>query len=372
MKNKKKIVYIVGTRPEIIRSAGVISRLKKDPEVNFRLIHTGQHYDYEMSESFFKELKLPMPDKNLKAGKNSKRRLMPVMTAGLEEFFEKFNPDIIAVLGDTYSSLAALVAAMKYNIPIAHLEAGPREWDMSLPEEKNRRLIDHASNVLFAVSDTSAKNLRDEKVLGKIFNTGDPLYEVFQKNFRESKSLDLREKLGLKEEKYIFLTMHRAGNVDDPKKMKNVLDALRSLQKYKVVWPIHPRTKARLEKLKYAKKGLANFVIIEPLENREVLHLIAGASIVVTDSGGLQKEVFWSKVPCITLRDITAWSETVDLGVNFLAGTDKKRIIDAVRQIDSEHDKIQEIFNKIKDPYYKSDTVERTVSLIKKFAGKKW
>ncbi|MDP2669418.1 MAG: UDP-N-acetylglucosamine 2-epimerase (non-hydrolyzing) [bacterium] len=372
MIKKKKIVYIVGTRPEIIRSAGVISRLKKDPEVDFRLIHTGQHFDFKMSRSFFNELELPMPDKNLNVGKRKNNRQMPAMVSGLEKFFEEFNPDIIAVLGDTYSSLAALIAAMKYNIPVAHLEAGPREWDMSLPEERNRRLLDHASNVLFAVSDSSIKNLRDEKVLGQIFNTGDPLYEVFKANFKESKKLHLREKLGLKSKEYIFLTMHRAGNVDDPKEMKNVLDALGSLQKYKIVWPIHPRTKARLQKLYYTKKQLANFLIIDPLENREVLHLVSEARMVVTDSGGLQKEVFWAKVPCITLRDITAWSETVDLGVNFLSGTGKKKIIETVNRVDSGHENIKRRFQKIKDPYYKPDTAGRTVFLLKKFANKKW
>lgn len=370
MSNKKKIVYIVGTRPEIIRSAGIIVRLKKDPEVDFKLVHTGQHYDYDMSESFFKELNLPMPDLNLKVGVGS-ARLMPAMIAGLEDFFEKFKPDIVAMLGDTNSALAALIAAMKYDIPVAHLEAGPREWDMSLPEEKNRRLIDHVSNVLFAVSDVSVKNLRGEKVLGEIFNTGDPLYEVFQNNLRQSKKSQLIEKLCLKTKEYILLTVHRAGNVDDPKKMRNILDALVS-QPYKVVWPIHPRAKKRLQELKYSKNKLSKFLIINPLGSREILRLISGSKMVVTDSGGLQKEVFWAKIPCITLRDITAWSETVDLGVNFLAETDTKKIKSAIKYIDAKYEKIMKKFTKIKDPYYKPDTTARTVALIKKFAGKKW
>ncbi len=367
MASKIKIVYVIGTRPEIIRSARVINLLRKDKDIDFRLVHTGQHYDYAMSGSFFKELGLGAPDKQFSAGSGGHGAQTGKMLADLEMFFQEFIPDVVIVFGDTNSSLAAALAATKLHIPIAHLEAGCREWDMSLPEEVNRRLIDHCSDLLFAVSEASVKNLKDERVLGAIYNTGDPLYDIFQTNIATSKKLQLTNKLGLKTGEYILLTTHRAGSVDNPLHFKNILEALNVIKKYRVVFPIHPRAKNQLEKLNYPREKLSNFLIIDPLQHQEILHLISNARLVVTDSGGLQKEVFWAKVPCITLRDITAWSETVDLGVNFLTETDKKKIIGTIKYIDKNHDRIKKMFIKIKDPYHKPQTAEKTIALIKKF-----
>lgn len=372
MKKKKKIAYVVGTRPEIIRSASIIGALRNDPEVAFQLVHAGQHYDYAMSGSFFKELNLPLPDKDLSVGSGSHGEQTAKIIKGAEEFFLEFKPDIVVVFGDTNSSLAAALAAAKLQIAIAHLEAGCREWDMSLPEEINRRLIDHCSNVLFAVSEASVKNLRDERVLGAVYNTGDPLSDVFHFNFRQSKKLRLREELGLAAGEYLFLTVHRAGNVDNPVCFRQILDALQSIEKYRIVFPIHPRTRDRLAKLKYPQRKLSNFLIIDPLQYQETLHLVADARMAITDSGGLQKEVFWAKVPCITLRDITAWSETVDLGVNFLTGADTKKIVDTIVYVDKEYGRIKNIFTTVKDPYYRPDTVKRTVALLKEFCNKPW
>lgn len=370
MAKKKKIVYVVGTRPEIIRSARIIIDLKKDREIDFRLIHTGQHYDYDMSETFFKELGVPTPDINLKVGPGKQGEQMAKMIIGLEKFFEEFKPDIVVIYGDTNSSLAATLIANKLNIPIAHLEAGCREWEMDVPEEVNRRLIDHCSNVLFTVSESAVKNLKSEKVLGKIFNTGDLLYDVFHSDLIGSGKSKLCEKLGLKPGNYIFLTVHRNKNVDNSAILINLLETLNSLKKYQIVFPIHPRTKNQLEKLKYTSNKLQNFLILDPLSHQETIYLIHNARMVITDSGGLQKEAFWAKTPCITLRNITAWSETVDLGVNFLVNTDKKRIIAAIKHIDKNYNTIKKTFAEIKNPYYQSNSVRKTIALMKKFNNK--
>lgn len=372
MAKKKKIVYIVGTRPEIIRSAKIVVAMKKDPGIDFRLVHTGQHYDYSMSESFFKELGVPAPNINLKVGSGKQGEQIAKMIVGLEKFFEEFNPDMVVIFGDTNSSLAAALTANKLGIPISHLEAGCREWEMDIPEEINRRLIDHCSNVLFTVSESSVKNLKSEKILGNIFNTGDPLYDVFYSDLAKGKKLKLCQKLELTPGKYIFLTLHRTKNVDNPVLLINLLETLNSLKKYRVVFPIHPRTKNQLDKLKYALNKLSNFLILDPLTHQETLYLINNARMVITDSGGLQKEAFWVKTPCITLRKITAWSETVDLGVNFLTGTDKKIILRIVKYIDKNYNAIKKTFTKIKNPYYQSNSVKKTIALIKKFCGKKW
>ena len=365
---KKKVAYVLGTRPDIVRSAHIIQALRNDPEVTLQLIHTGQHYDYAMSKAFFKELGLPVPGVNLRVGAKSQGAQTAQMIEGLEKCFEKWRPDIVAVFGDTNSSLAAALAATKLHIPLAHLEAGPREWDMTLPEEGNRRLIGHCAILLLAVSENSVKNLRRERVLGEVYNTGDPLFNVFRESWKRSKKMGLQKKLGLKKGGYIFLTLHRQGNVDNPVRFRNILDAL-SACPFRIVFPIHPRTKVRLEELGYPPKKLSNFIITDPLEHAEVLHLVSGARIVVTDSGGLQKEVFWAKVPCITLRDVTAWSETVERGVNFLAGTNTRKIAATITHIESRHEEIRRRFSHAKDPYYRPHTTKKTVELLKKYCA---
>ncbi|MCL4384846.1 MAG: UDP-N-acetylglucosamine 2-epimerase [Cyanobacteria bacterium] len=220
---RKKIIYIIGTRPEIIRSALIISKLKVDSKVLFRLVHTGQHYDYLMDKIFFKELNLPDPDINLEVGSMTHSKQIAEIILKLENFYLQFQPDLVVVFGDTNSSLAGALTAAKLNIPIAHIEAGCREWEMDLPEELNRRLIDHCSNLLLTVSETWVKNLENEEVMGKIYNLGDPLYYVFKKYYDISLNTELSNKLGLEDRKYFLLTLHRSKNVDN---IENLVDIL--------------------------------------------------------------------------------------------------------------------------------------------------
>ena len=369
---KKKIVYIVGTRPEIIRSASIILALKQDRQIEFKLVHTGQHYNYLMDRIFFKELNLPKSDINLEVGSGRHGEQTAKIMLRFEKFLLDFKPDMVAVFGDTNSSLAAALAAVKLQIPLAHLEAGAREWEMDMPEEINRRLIDHCSNLLLAVSENCVQNLKKENVLGEIYNTGDPLYDVFKKFFQKSLKLKLIDQLGLKKKEYILLTLHRPKNVDDQKTFEDILSTLALIKKLPIVFPVHPRTRKQLGKLKNAKIVESKFIFIDPLSYQEILHLVNQAKIVVTDSGGLQKEAFWAKVPCITLREHTAWIETVNLGVNFLTDANRKGFKQSVYQVIKNDKFIRQSFLKLSNPYVKKDITKRIVELLKNFSGKKW
>lgn len=368
---KKKIVYLIGTRPEIIRSSEIILALKKDPGVFFKLVHTGQHYDYLMDKVFLKELNLPRPDINLKVRSGTHAEETAKIMLRFEKWLLDFKPDLVAVFGDTNSSIAGALTAVKLKIPVAHLEAGCREWEMDIPEEINRRLIDHCSNLLLAVSDTGVDNLKKESVSGKIYNLGDPLYEVFKKYFKRSQRLKLRKKLGLKPEDYLLTTLHRPQNVDQKENFANILTSLGSIN-LPIVFPVHPRTKKQIRKLNLKKLIKPNCQLINPLAYQETLHLLSQAKIVVTDSGGLQKEAFWLKTPCLTIREHTAWVETVDFGVNFLAKPNKRKIKKSLNFIIRNYQKLKQTFLKLPNPYAKKNITKKTITCLKKFAGKGW
>lgn len=369
---KKKLVYIIGTRPEVIRSAHVILALKNDREIDFKLVHTGQHYDHLMNDVFFKELNLPHPDVNLKIGSGTHAEQTAKIMVKLEKFFAKFQPDIVAVFGDTNSSLAAALTAVKLQIPLAHLEAGCREWEMDIPEEINRRLIDHCSNILLAVSEVGVENLKREKVMGEIYNIGDPLYAVFQIVYKKSANLNIIEKLGLKKGEYFLLTIHRDKNVDNPDNFRNILDALSLYKDKMIVFPIHPRTRKQLDLLEYPSDKLSHVIFLDPLNYEEILHMVSNAELIITDSGGLQKEAFWSKVPCIVLREHTAWIEPVEYGVNHLARINTEEIKSAIAYIINNENKLKNIFSKARNPYHKKNTTINAINLLKEFAGKRW
>ncbi|MFH1149485.1 MAG: UDP-N-acetylglucosamine 2-epimerase (non-hydrolyzing) [Actinomycetota bacterium] len=364
-----RIAYVVGTRPEIIRSAGVIQAMEADPEIDLSVVHSGQHYDYLMDRVFFEGLGLTYPELNLDVGSGSAAG----QTAGILERFEgvieTLRPGIVAVFGDTNSSLAAALCAAKFPVPVAHLEAGCREWEMDVPEEINRRLIDHCSRLLLAVSTGCVANLEAEHAPGDVFNTGDPLYGVYLEHFDRERAADTVSGMGLEPGGYAVLTVHRQGNVDDPERLLATLSTL-ELSGVRFVFPLHPRTARVLEGAGHRPgTGLR---IIEPLDYGGMLDLLSGAVLAVTDSGGLQKEAFWSGVPCVTLREHTAWHETVELGANFLAGRRSERLAEAVEHVLTHRDEIASRIEGEGNPYYRPDTTAETVRLLKEYAGKPW
>ena len=368
---KKKIVYVVGTRPEIIRSAFIIKKLKQDQNINFKLLHTGQHYSYLLDKVFIEELEVPPPDINLKVGSNNHIQQLCNIMLEAEKFLNQFKPDMVCVFGDTNSSLAVGLTSAKMHISLTHVEAGFREWEMDLPEEINRRLIDHCANLLIALSDTQVNNLKAENILGDIYNTGDPQYEVFDFYYKKALKIDLLDKMALKKDQFILLTLHRDKNVDYVKRLLPILKALNKT--LPVIFPIHPRTKKRLENYNpNYSKNLSNILFIDPLSYIPLLHIMDNAKLVVTDSGGLQKEAFWVKKPCVTLRKHTGWIETVKFGVNFLVDPDSKQISQAITFVLNHKDQITQKFQNIKNPYFKKNISENIVKLIKQYAGKPW
>jgi UDP-GlcNAc3NAcA epimerase len=366
MKIKKRIVYVIGTRPEIIRSAFVINKLKKDKSIDFKLVHTGQHYDFLMDRVFFEELGVSRPDINLKVGSGTHAQQTAEIMIKLENFFLKYKPDIVAAFGDTNSGLAAALTAVKMKIPFAHLEAGGREFEMDIPEEINRIIIDRISNLLLAFSDTFVNNLNNEKVLGDIYNTGDTLFEVFQEIQRKQNILKFSKD---KKQDYVFFTLHRDKNVDNLENLRKILNALKSFSNTKFIFPVHPRTRKQLEKVNIE---LNNFSMIDPLSYGDTIHHIANSKFVITDSGGMQKEAFWLKKPCIILRTATSWIEPVKEGVNFFCVINENKIIEKINYVVSNYKNLIRKYAKISNPYYKKNTSGICVELIKKYAGKKW
>jgi UDP-N-acetylglucosamine 2-epimerase len=356
---KMKTSVVVGTRPQIIKIAPVVQEaLRRGLELE--IIHTGQHYDYMLSQVFLEEFGLPEPSANLGVGSGSHAYQTGEMMLRLERYLLENKPSIVFVPGDTNSALASALTAAKLGIPVAHLEAGARCYDMNMAEELNRRLIDHCSKILFASTQNCVSNLKKESVLGRIYLTGDTMYDVFLRFRDRVNECDILNGLGLSDKGYCLLTLHRAENVDDVEKLKNILHGI-TKSNVKVIFPIHPRTRNRLKEYGISLEK-TNVRVIEPVGYIEMLKLLKHAEIVLTDSGGLQKEAFWSKIPCITLRDETEWIETVEMGVNFLVGADVKGILRTIRLIKREYDSVKKGFKG--NPFGDGKASERVVDII--------
>jgi UDP-N-acetylglucosamine 2-epimerase len=326
-----KILTIVGARPQFIKAVLVSKQLrKKHTEV---LVHTGQHYDRELSDIFFDELDIPEPDYNLGIGSDSHAVQTGKMMMAIEEVLLKEKPSWVLVYGDTNSTLAGALAAVKIHIPVAHVEAGPRMFDKNIPEEVNRVLTDHVSSLLFAPTQTAVDNLRKEGITEGVRLTGDIMLDSFLyfSSVAERKSKILSE-LGLKRKGYLLATVHRAGNTDDKQNLKSIVDAFLSVDD-RIVFPIHPRTEKYLkqyglyDRLKYAP----NMTVIDPVGYLDSIMLTSNAGKILTDSGGLQKEAYFARVPCITLDETTGWVETVEDGWNTLVTSNRKKIIAAIK-----------------------------------------
>ncbi len=315
IRDMRKIVTIVGTRPQFVKMPLVSHELKRR-HITEVIIHTGQHYDKNMSRLFFDELGIPAPDYNLKVRAVSHSGQIAGMLAGITRILEKERPGLVLVYGDTNSTVAGAIAAAKSNIRIAHIEAGLRSFNHNMPEEVNRVITDSVSSIFFCPTPAAVSNLKREGRKDNIYLVGDVMFDSI-KHF--SPRLGVSGRRG----KYILCTVHRAENTDNISNLKRIFSALGKAGE-KVVMPLHPRTAKYLKRYKIHVKP--NIKIIGPASYREMLELERDAYIIITDSGGVQKEAAIFGIPCVTLRNETEWVETVRAGVNFLAGTDGRQI----------------------------------------------
>jgi len=319
-----KIVTILGARPQFIKAGTVSREIAKHSEIEEVIIHTGQHYDTNMSDVFFEEMKIPKPNYFLGIGGKSHGAMTGQMIEKIEEVVLQEAPDWVMVYGDTNSTLAGAIVASKLDIKLAHIEAGLRSFNMKMPEEVNRILTDRVSNVLFCPTDTAIENLKNEgfdHLDIKLVKSGDVMQDgaIFYKNLAVKPNFYFSND-------FILCTIHRAENTDNKERLSAIFEALNEIAKEKqVILPIHPRTKKILNVLNIDIKMLT---IIDPVGYLEMVWLINHCSLVMTDSGGLQKEAYFFQKPCITLRDETEWVELVDNGFNILVGANRKKIME--------------------------------------------
>jgi UDP-N-acetylglucosamine 2-epimerase len=327
-----KVVTVVGARPQFIKAAPVSKALREAGYTEF-LIHTGQHYDYGMSQVFFDELSLPKPDVNLGVGSGTHGQQTGQMLIGIEEILLAERPDYTLVYGDTNSTLAGALAAVKLHIPLAHVEAGLRSYNREMPEEHNRVLTDHCADLLFCPTQTALDNLVREGITQGMHLVGDTMYDAVLRfgEIARQRSTILND-LGLQPKKYLLATVHRASNTDNPENLRNILSAFAEIEE-PIIFPVHPRTRQKIDELGFLnpQSAISNPKFIEPVGYLDMLMLEQSARLILTDSGGVQKEAFWLGVPCLTLRDETEWIETVTSGWNILVGADAPKIVQAIR-----------------------------------------
>jgi len=331
-----KIVSIVGARPQFIKAMMVSravkhhNRQKSRPRLTEILVHTGQHYDYEMSQIFFDKMKIPAPHYQLGVGSGTHGEMTGRMLPRIEEVVLKERPDWVIIYGDTNSTLAGAIVAAKLRIPVSHVEAGLRSYNRRMPEEINRVLTDRISNILFCPTETAVKNLAKEGICDGVYEVGDVMYDAFitYNKIAAQKSKILQD-LVLCPHCYYLATVHRQENTDDPERLLSIFSAFEELAREDrpFVIPIHPRTRRALKRRAIKLKKNSHVRLILPLSYLDMMALELQTAMIFTDSGGMQKEAFFARVPCITLRDETEWVETVEAGWNFLAGADKKSIL---------------------------------------------
>lgn len=324
-----KIASVVGARPQFIKAAPVSREVRQHNEEV--LVHTGQHYDESMSDVFFEVLDIPRPDYNLGVGSESHARQTADMMRGLEDVLGKERPDFVLVYGDTNSTLAGALVASKMGFPLGHVEAGLRSFNRRMPEEINRIVADHLSSLLFCPTETAVANLSREGITRGVHLVGDVMYDVALQSAQAARSRDVLQRLGLRKGEYLLVTLHRPQNVDDKGTLASIVEALVHAGRT-VVFPVHPRTRKNLETFGLWDGLRSKVKAIEPVDYLDFIALLMGASKVLTDSGGAQKEAYFFGVPCITLRDETEWIETLEDGWNALVGTETEDILDAIEK----------------------------------------
>jgi UDP-N-acetylglucosamine 2-epimerase (non-hydrolysing) len=332
-----KIAIILGTRPEIIKMSPIIRECEKQ-SIDYYILHTGQHYSYDMDKIFFDQLKLPHAKYNLDIGSGKHGEQTAKMLSGIEEILIKDRPDVVLIQGDTNTVLAGTLAASKLQIKIGHVEAGLRSFDRTMPEETNRIIADHTSDYLFASTETSKKYLLKEGIpKEKIFVTGNTVVDAAYQNLEISKQeTDILNKLGLEKNKYIVATVHRAENVDSKERLGGILMGFSQIYRefvIPIVFPIHPRTAKMIGE--FGLKLPEGTRLIKPLGYLEFLQLESSARLILTDSGGVQEESCIFRIPCVTLRDNTERPETVEVGANLVAGSGEKIIECAKKMMES-------------------------------------
>jgi UDP-N-acetylglucosamine 2-epimerase (non-hydrolysing) len=327
-----EIVLIIGVRPEFIQCTQVLKELKKWHKTV--LIHTGQHYDYEMNKIFFEDLEILEPDYHLDVGSGMHGYQTGEMLKRIEKVLLEQKPDLVLVFGDTNSTLAGALAGAKLHIRVGHVEAGMRSFDKSMPEEINRILTDHCSDLLFCSTRTAVENLKREGIIKGVHLTGDVMIDslLYNKEIAESKSKILND-LDLKNKRYLVATIHRASNTDNKEKLQNIVAAFSEIEET-IVFPVHPRTEKFLKEYGLYDKLKASVKLIKPVGYLDFLKLMNHAKKIITDSGGIQKEAYILKVPCIALRENTEWVETVEDRWNVLVGANKEKIIKMIKEFE--------------------------------------
>ena len=330
-----RVCTVVGARPQFVK-ASVVSPALARAGISEYLVHTGQHYDFEMSQIFFRDLEMKAPDINLAVGSASHAVQTANMLAEIAQHITKMGAiDGVLVYGDTNSTLAATLAAAKLNIPVFHVEAGLRSYNKRMPEEQNRVITDRLASLLFCPTDLSVSNLGSEGIDRGVVLTGDVMYEAVLKVSSRVKEMALDDINPQIRDDYIVATVHRPSNVDNRKMLKSILSAFAQTDS-QVVFPIHPRTRERMGSVNISD----NIVVLPPLGHGDMIRLVMSARAVVTDSGGLQKEAYWLGTPCVTLRNETEWTETLQGNWNQLAGPDSDRILAALDERPSGNRKI--------------------------------
>ena len=351
-----KIINIVGARPNFVKIAPLMKEMKKNPQFDTILVHTGQHYDDQMSNSFFKDLDIPQPDINLNVGSETHAVQTAEVMIKFEKVCLKEKPDLIVVVGDVNSTLACALVAVKLGIKLAHVEAGLRSFDRSMPEEINRILVDQISDYLFITEEDAYENLIKEGISkNKIYFVGNIMIDSLKNSLE--KQTDILERLNLKSKNYGIVTLHRPSNVDDKDKLQNLLEILNDIET-KLVWPMHPRTKNSIQKFNLEDK-LKKIVVTEALGYLDFISLLSQSKFVLTDSGGIQEETTYLKIPCLTIRKSTERPITINQGTNILVNS-REEIENALKNnLILKHD--------IKIPkYWDGCTASRIVKILSK------